>query len=50
MRHEGLIDLVKTNSPRHTAMFMNMVLGQIEQDAGAEGLREDVVLLTAKKS
>lgn len=49
-RHEGLIDLVKTNSPRHTAMFMNMVLGQIEQDAGSEGLREDVVLLTAKKS
>ena len=50
IRHDGLLDLVKTNSPRHTAMFMNMVLGQVEQDAGSEGLREDVVLLTAKKS
>jgi hypothetical protein len=50
MRLDGLLDLVKANSPRHTAMFMNMVLGQVEQDAGSEGLREDVVLLTVKKS
>jgi hypothetical protein len=50
MRLDGVLDLIKSNSPRHTAMFMNMVLGQLEQDAGGEGLREDVVLLTVKKS
>jgi hypothetical protein len=31
-------------------MFMNMVLGQLEQDAGEDGLREDLLLLTAKKA
>jgi hypothetical protein len=29
---------------------MNMVLGGLEQDAGADGLREDVIVLTAKRS
>jgi len=47
-RCEGLLDLLRQHSPRHTNMFMNMVLGSIEQDAGADGLREDVVMLTVK--
>jgi len=37
-------------SPKHTAMFMNMVLGGIEEDAGGDGLREDVVLISAKRT
>jgi hypothetical protein len=41
---------VAQHSPRHTAMFMNMVLGGIEQDAGSDGLREDAVLMTAKRT
>jgi len=50
LRAEGLLDLLPQHSPRHTNMFMNMVLGAIEQDAGADGLREDVVLITVKKA
>ena len=46
---DGLLDLLPQHSPRHTNMFMNMVLGAIEQDAGDDGLREDVVLITVKK-
>lgn len=49
-RTEGLLDLLRQHSPRHTNMFMNVVLGGIEQDAGADGLREDVVLITVKKA
>ena len=49
-RAEGLLDLLRQHSPRHTNMFMNVVLGGIEQDAGADGLREDVVLITVKKA
>ncbi len=49
LRSEGLLELLPQHSPRHTNMFMNMVLGTIEQDAGDDGLREDVVLITVKK-
>ena len=49
LRADGLLDLLPQHSPRHTNMFMNMLLGSIEQDAGADGLREDVVLITVKK-
>ena len=49
-RAEGLLDLLRQHSPRHTNMFMNVVLGGIEQDAGVDGLREDVVLVTVKKA
>jgi hypothetical protein len=49
-RAEGLLDLLRQHSPRHTNMFMNVVLGGIEQDAGDDGLREDVVLMTVKKA
>ena len=49
LRADGLLDLVPQHSPRHTNMFMNMLLGSIEQGAGADGLREDVVLITVKK-
>lgn len=49
LRAEGILDLVPQHSPRHTNMFMNMILSGIEQDAGADGLREDVVLITVKK-
>lgn len=50
LRLEKLLELVGQHSPRHTAMFMNMVLGNLEQAAGDDGLREDVVLITAKKA
>jgi hypothetical protein len=50
LRSEGLLDLLRTHSPRHTRMFMNVVLGTLEQDAGEDGLREDVVLVTVKKA
>jgi hypothetical protein len=50
LRSAGLLDLLRTHSPRHTQMFMNVVLGGIEQDAGDGGLREDVLLLTVKKA
>ena len=50
LRAEGLLELLPQHSPRHTNMFMNMVLGAIEQDAGDDGLREDVVLLTVKRA
>ncbi|MFO1077543.1 MAG: SpoIIE family protein phosphatase [Planctomycetota bacterium] len=49
-RCDGLLDLLRTHSPRHTNMFMNMVLGTIEQDAGADGLREEILLITVKKA
>ncbi len=49
-RAEGLLDLLRQHSPRHTNMFMNVVLGAIEEDAGDDGLREDVVLMTVKKA
>lgn len=50
LRTDGFRDRAAQNSPKHTAMFMNMVLGGIEEDAGEDGLREDVVLLTAKRT
>lgn len=50
LRAEGLLELLPQHSPRHTNMFMNMVLGSLEQDAGDDGLREDIVLLTVKKA
>ena len=50
LRAEGLLDLLRQHGPRHTRMFMNVVLGGIEQDAGDDGLREDVLLLTVKKA
>lgn len=49
LRADDLLDLVPQHSPRHTNMFMNMLLGSIEQGAGDDGLREDVVLITVKK-
>jgi hypothetical protein len=48
LRVDGILDRIEQHSPRHTAMFMNMLLGGIEQDAGDGGLREDVVILSAK--
>ncbi|MFY9344120.1 MAG: SpoIIE family protein phosphatase [Planctomycetota bacterium] len=50
LRTEGLLDLLRQHSPRHTRMFMNVVLGGIEQDAGDDGLREDILLITVKKA
>jgi len=49
LRIGEFVDLVAEHSPKHTAPFMNMVLGALERDAGEGGLREDVVLLTAKR-
>jgi hypothetical protein len=49
MRLTGLTELVQAHSPKHTTPFMNLVLGQVEADAGKEGLREDLVLLTVKR-
>ncbi|MEM7201122.1 MAG: SpoIIE family protein phosphatase [Planctomycetota bacterium] len=48
-RLEGFVDHVVQHSPKHTAPFMNLVLGGLESEAGEGGLREDVVLLTAKR-
>lgn len=48
-RLEGFHDIVAEHSPKHTAPFMNLVLGGLESQAGEGGLREDVVLLTAKR-
>jgi hypothetical protein len=48
-RHEELRALVKEHSPKNTAAFMNMVLGAIEGEAGSEGLREEIALVTAKR-
>ena len=45
-----LADLVTEHAPKHTAPFMNMVLGALEGNAGEGGLREDIILLTAKRS
>ncbi|MGE3174369.1 MAG: PP2C family protein-serine/threonine phosphatase [Planctomycetota bacterium] len=50
LRTDEFRDRIAQHSPRHTAMFMNMVLGGVEEDAGDDGLREDVVLLTAKRT
>ncbi len=50
MRTQDFAARVVQHSPKHTAMFMNMVLGSIEEDGGGDGLREDVVLLTAKRT
>jgi hypothetical protein len=50
LRSEGLLDLLRQHGPRHTRMFMNVVLGGIEQDAGTDGLREDILLITVKKA
>lgn len=49
-RSEELIEFVQEHSPKHTAPFMNMVLGELEGGAGPGGLREDVVLMTLKRS
>ncbi len=50
VRMQDFLDLVAEHSPKHTAPFMNLVLGAVEGDAGAEGLREDLLLVTVKKS
>ena len=49
LRLHEFTDLVAEHSPKHTAPFMNMVLGALESHAGEGGLREDVILLTAKR-
>lgn len=48
-RLDEFADLIAEHSAKHTAPFMNMVLGSLESGAGEGGLREDVVLLTAKR-
>jgi hypothetical protein len=48
-RHEALRDLVQEHSPKNTAAFMNMVLGALESEAGSDGLREEIALVTAKR-
>lgn len=49
VRSQDLLDLVREHSPKNTSAFMNLVLGALESDAGSEGLREDVMLLTVKR-
>src|SRR5690606_23378302 len=49
VRMQDLLDLCREHSPKHTGPFMNLVLGALESDAGSEGLREDVLLLTVKR-
>ncbi len=50
LRTQAFRERVLEHTARHTAMFMNMVLGGIEEDAGGDGLREDVVVLTCKRN
>lgn len=50
VRMQDLLDLVTEHAPKHTAPFMNLVLGAIESEAGSDGLREDIVLVTVKRS
>ncbi len=49
-RSEELVGYIQEHSPKHTAPFMNMVLGELEDAAGPGGLREDIVLMTLKRS
>jgi hypothetical protein len=49
VRSQDLLDLVRDHSPKNTHAFMNLVLGTLEEDAGQDGLREDVLLLTLKR-
>lgn len=50
VRMQEFLDLVQEHAPKHTAPFMNLVLGGVESEAGSEGLREDLLLVTVKKS
>ncbi len=47
VRMQEFLDLVQEHSPKHTMPFMHLVLGALEGD---DGLREDVLLLTVKRS
>ena len=49
LRLDEFVELVQQHAPKHTAPFMNLVLGGLEAGAGEGGLREDVALLTAKR-
>jgi hypothetical protein len=49
VRMQELLDLVREHSPKHTAGFVNLVLGTLEENADG-GLREDLVLVTAKRA
>ncbi|MGE0142677.1 MAG: hypothetical protein AB7I19_14685 [Planctomycetota bacterium] len=49
IRMQELLDLVRSHSPKHTSPFMNLVMGSLESEAGSDGLREDVLLLTCKR-
>lgn len=49
-RNDDFVASIQEHSPKHTVAFMNMVLGELEQDAGEAGLREDVLLMTVKRS
>ena len=44
-----LADLLRQHSPKSTMAFMGLVLSAIEESSGEGGLREDVVLITAKR-
>ena len=48
--NDGFVESIREHSPKHTTPFMNMVLGELEEGAGDGGLREDVILLTVKRS
>ena len=48
-RLDDLRPLIQQHSPKNTGAFMNLVLAALEADAGDDGLREDVVMLTAKR-
>src|SRR5262249_22659503 len=48
-RIEELPDLIREHSPKSTMAFMGLVQSALEGDAGTGGLREDIVLLTAKR-
>ena len=49
-RNEDLIESIRNHSPKHTVPFMSMVLGDLDASLGTGGLREDVILVTVKKT
>ncbi len=48
-RIEDFTALVARHAPKHTTPFLHLVIGALQNGAGEAGLREDVVLLTAKR-
>ncbi len=49
-RRDDLAEILRQHSPKNTMAFMGLVLSAIEGESDEGGLREDVVVLTCKRS